>query len=68
MTCLLIDDESDGLDLLALLIQKYCPELQIIGQYDQPEAGIAAIRALRPELVFLDVAMPDINCFEVLEA
>lgn len=68
MTCLLIDDESDGLDLLALLIQKYCPELQIIGQYDQPEAGIAAIRALRPELVFLDVAMPDINGFEVLEA
>ncbi len=68
MTCLLIDDESDGLDLLALLIQKHCPELNIIGQYDHPASGIAAIRALRPELVFLDVAMPDINGFEVLEA
>ncbi len=68
MTCILIDDEADGLDLLALLIQKHCPDVQIIGQYNSPEAGITAIRAMRPDLVMLDVEMPEINGFGVLEA
>jgi len=68
MTCILIDDEADCLELLTLLIRKHCPEVQIIGQYDTPQSGIAAIMALRPSLVFLDVEMPEMNGFEVLEA
>lgn len=68
MTCVLIDDESDCLELLALLIRKHCPTLQIIGQYDDPQEGISAIQAVRPNLVFLDVEMPEVNGFGVLEA
>lgn len=68
MTCILIDDEPDCLDLLALLIRKHCPALQCIGQYENPQAGIAGIKALRPDVVFLDVEMPEINGFGVLEA
>lgn len=68
MTCILIDDEPDCLDLLALLIRKHCPTLQLIGQYTDPNEGIAAIQAMRPNLVFLDVEMPEVNGFGVLEA
>ncbi len=68
MTCMLIDDETDCLELLALLIHKCCPDIQIIGQYNHPRAGIAAIQSMRPDLVFLDVEMPEINGFGVLEA
>lgn len=68
MNCVLIDDEADCLELLALLIRKYCPELHIIGQYDDPHAGIDAIWEKRPDLVFLDVDMPRINGFGVLDA
>lgn len=68
MTCLLIDDEADCLELLALLIRKHCPEIRMIGQYNNPKDGIAAIRAARPDLVLLDVEMPAINGFGVLEA
>ncbi len=68
MKCILIDDETDCLELLAMLIQKYCPNLQILGQYNQPQAGITAIQTQLPELVFLDVEMPEINGFGVLEA
>ncbi|MCB0531447.1 MAG: response regulator transcription factor [Lewinellaceae bacterium] len=68
MTCILIDDEADCLELLALLIQKYCPGLSVIGQYDHPRQAIDAIWEHRPELVFLDVDMPEINGFGVLDA
>lgn len=68
MNCILIDDEADCLELLTLLIQKYCPELHIIGHYDHPRAGIDAIWEKRPDLVFLDVDMPEINGFGVLDA
>ncbi len=68
MTCILIDDEPDCLELLALLIRKYCPELEITGQFGSPRAGIDAIWETRPDLVFLDVDMPEINGFGVLDA
>jgi two-component system LytT family response regulator len=68
MTCILIDDEADCLELLALLIQKYCPELKITGLYSSPKAAIDAIWENRPELIFLDVDMPEINGFAVLDA
>jgi two-component system LytT family response regulator len=68
MTCILIDDEADGLDLLALLMQKHCPAVQVIGQYNNPKEGVTAIRATHPNLVLLDVEMPELNGFDVLEA
>jgi two-component system, LytTR family, response regulator len=68
MKCILIDDEPDCLELLAHLIHKYCPEIQILGQYHHPGNGIKAIQTLLPDLVFLDVEMPEINGFGVLEA
>lgn len=68
MTCILIDDEADCLELLALLIRKYTPELNIIGQYSNPREAIDAIWEKRPGLVFLDVDMPGINGFGVLDA
>lgn len=68
MTCILIDDERDCLDLLAILIHKHCPDLEIIGQFQSPKQGIEAIWDHRPDLVFLDVDMPEVNGFGVLDA
>ncbi|MFZ2898442.1 MAG: LytTR family DNA-binding domain-containing protein [Saprospiraceae bacterium] len=68
MKCILIDDEPDSLELLDLMIKKYCPELDVLGQYSCPRSGIEAIWDQRPDLVFLDVDMPEINGFGVLEA
>lgn len=68
MKCILIDDEPDCLELLDLMIKKYCPELDVLGQYSCPLAGIEAIWDWRPDLVFLDVDMPKINGFGVLDA
>jgi two-component system LytT family response regulator len=45
----------------------YCPETRIVGICDTPEKGIAAIRQLRPDLVFLDIQMPNLSGFDVLQ-
>jgi two-component system, LytTR family, response regulator len=67
MTCILIDDEAHCLEMLSILIKKYCPILTILGEYGNPQQGIDAIYALKPDVVFLDVEMPALTGFDVLE-
>jgi two-component system, LytTR family, response regulator len=64
---LIIDDENHCSDGLRWQITQYCPEIEIIGVCNDPEKAIPLIQELRPELVFLDVIMPGITGFEMLE-
>ena len=54
----IIDDEQHSLETTDILVRKYCPGVLVMGLADSPEKGIALIDALKPELVFLDIAMP----------
>lgn len=64
---ILIDDEEDSREVLKLAIAKYCPEVTLLGAYDSAEEGMAAIRQQEPDLVFLDVQMPRLSGFDLLE-
>ena len=63
---LLIDDEKKSLDILSDMIQESYEHLQIVGKTQIPEEGLKLIHRLKPELVFLDIAMPKMNGFELL--
>ncbi|HET9279696.1 MAG TPA: LytTR family DNA-binding domain-containing protein [Flavitalea sp.] len=67
ITAAIVDDEGDGREAIQLAIEKYCPEITIAGIYATPEAGITGIRQARPDLVFLDVQMPQMSGFDVLQ-
>ncbi len=67
ITAVIIDDEDDGRDAIELAVKKYCPEVTITGTYGTPELGVKAIRQLKPSLVFLDVQMPQMSGFDVLQ-
>jgi two-component system, LytTR family, response regulator len=67
ITCIIIDDESKAIDALEILIARHCPELQVLATCDKPEDGIAAIQAQGPQLVFLDIEMPKMNGFDLLD-
>ncbi|MGZ8537685.1 MAG: LytR/AlgR family response regulator transcription factor [Flavisolibacter sp.] len=67
VTTVIIDDETDGREALELAIKKYCPELFIAGIYATPEQGIEGIKQLKPSLVFLDVQMPRMSGFDILQ-
>ncbi|MEK6480560.1 LytTR family DNA-binding domain-containing protein [Catalinimonas sp. 4WD22] len=64
---ILIDDETDAREALSIAIEKYCPEVAILGVYDHPQKGLTAIQELQPDLVFLDVQMPHMSGFDLLQ-
>lgn len=65
MRTLIVDDEPEARRLL----RGYCEELsdlEVVGECSDGLQAVADIRRLRPELVFLDVQMPELDGFEVL--
>lgn len=63
----IIDDEMHCRKTLAILLKEYCPEVQVINQCNDAETGIEAIQKLNPDVVFLDIEMPGMNGFDMLE-
>ncbi len=64
----LIDDEKNALEMLEWQLHSYCPEVEIVAICNTADSGISALKAHRPQLLFLDIEMPKKNGFEVLEA
>lgn len=63
---LLIDDEPLACDLVQEYLQEYA-EVEIVGRCHDGFEGLKAINEHQPDLVFLDVQMPKISGFEMLE-
>ena len=61
-----VDDEPLARSNLTVLLARD-PDIQVVGEYDSGAAALAEIRGVRPDLVFLDVQMPECDGFEVLE-
>lgn len=64
---IIIDDEADGRDSLVHAIQTYCQDLEIIRVCSSAPEGLEAIQQDDPDLVFLDIQMPHMSGFEVLQ-
>lgn len=64
---LIVDDEELARERLRSLLTRES-RIEIIGEAGDGKAAVAAIEKLKPDLVFLDVQMPELTGFEVLEA
>lgn len=64
---IIIDDEANGRENLRGAIEKYCTEVVVVGDAGSALAGIEEINKHHPDLVFLDIEMPEGNGFTVLE-
>src|SRR5687768_160773 len=62
----IVDDEPDARDAVTTMLRSH-PQIVITGQCTNGREGVAMIRALKPDLVFLDVQMPDLDGFGMLE-
>src|ERR1700743_2611341 len=64
---IIIDDELIGINTLKAFIEKYITGIRIVATSTEPEEGIKLIEDYRPDIVFLDISMPKMNGFELLE-
>ena len=67
ITTLIIDDEIKNRNRLKRMIDGHFPSVTVIGEAESVKTGLEAIRELKPELVLLDIRMPDGNAFDLLE-
>ncbi|MDX2172268.1 MAG: LytTR family DNA-binding domain-containing protein [Bacteroidota bacterium] len=66
INAILIDDEERARDSLRALLTSYCPNVNIVAECANVPDGVLAINQKRPQLVFLDIEMPEYNGFELL--
>lgn len=64
---LLIDDEKHSLESLQIELQQHCPQVEVVQACKGAQAGLTGIRTHRPDLIFLDIEMPGMNGFELLD-
>lgn len=65
---LIVDDEELARENLRMMLADECPHVEVVGTADGPESARAAIAALDPDLLLLDIRMPsDAEGFDLLE-
>ncbi|HET6768308.1 MAG TPA: LytTR family DNA-binding domain-containing protein [Chitinophagaceae bacterium] len=67
LRAIIIDDERHSCDVLKMLLGKCCQQVHVTAICYSGEEGLRKINELQPQLVFLDIEMPHMNGFQLLE-
>lgn len=66
-TAVIIDDVKDAREILRADLNEIAPEMEIIGEADSVLSGVKLLNQQIPDIVFLDIEMPDGDGFDLLE-
>jgi two-component system LytT family response regulator len=67
LKAVIIDDEQESINGLRIKLATTCPEVQIIAEFTDPGDAVPFLTAAEVDVVFLDVEMPDMNGFTLLD-
>ena len=67
LKAIIIDDEENGRISLRRKLETYCPEVEVVAEAGSAEQGIELIDQHNADIVFLDIEMPKLNGFDMLE-
>ncbi|HEX2899612.1 MAG TPA: LytTR family DNA-binding domain-containing protein [Bacteroidia bacterium] len=63
---ILVDDEESARDVLQNLLLRFCPEVELLAKCEHVLQAVEAIREMKPDLVFLDIEMPNYAGYELV--
>ncbi|MBI9068495.1 MAG: response regulator transcription factor [Salinivirgaceae bacterium] len=66
LTSIIIDDEIEAIELLNIHLAQF-ENVQVLGKYTNPEEGFLNISKLNPNIVFMDIEMPQHNGFDLVQ-
>ena len=66
MKAVLIDDEIRALTSLRTLLNKWCPEVEVVAECQTAFEAFNKITLMDPQIIFMDINMPDKNGFDLL--
>ena len=64
LTCIIVDDEPLAVKLMKSFVKK-TPDLELLGSFTDSVEAINAVKEQKPNLLFLDIQMPDLNGMEL---
>jgi len=68
LSCVIVDDEIHCSETLKYELEKHCPHVKILATINNPLKAKQIIVKLKPSLVFLDIEMPGVSGFELLNS
>ncbi|MCC6701986.1 MAG: response regulator transcription factor [Fluviicola sp.] len=66
LRAILVDDEKHSLETTSILIRKFCPDVEIVAELNAPIDAVQIINQEEPDLLFMDISMPQMNGFELI--
>ncbi len=66
LSAVIVDDEPLCVETLVIQLAKFCPQVQVLTTFSQAEEALAHLKKQTPDLLFLDIEMPVLNGFELL--
>jgi two-component system LytT family response regulator len=67
LRAILVDDEESARDVLENLLQRFCPEVDLLAKCDSLKSAVSEIERLNPDVVFLDIEMPNYAGYEIVK-
>jgi len=67
LTAIIVDDELRNRNTLKSLLKEYCQDVDVLGEAEDVLSGVKAIQTHQPDLVFLDIEMPNYSGFKLVE-
>jgi two-component system LytT family response regulator len=67
LKAVIVDDELSGIEVLEYALKRHCPEIEILQSFSSSTEALEKIPLLMPDVLFMDVEMPQLNGFELVE-